>query len=250
MNKLLVIDIGNTNIVVAMFEASQDGFKLEHSSRVKTHGVDVLSDFNAIVSNLYYDNAVLCSVVPSLNDDIVKLIKSPVLKISSKINTGLVQSSIPAEIGDDILCNLIAAHHFYPNDYVTVADFGTAFTTATVSPEGKVMGATIAPGLWTSIKALFNNTAQIPQIELQIPKTVLGTDTVSSVRAGVVYGFKGQLEAIVSQIEKELQHSVKLVVTGGLSVYMAGIVPRIDRADINWTLSGACVVFELNGMLK
>ena len=167
------------------------------------------------------------------------------LVITRDIETGLVKESIPEELGADILCNLIAAHHLYPNEYVTVADFGTAFTTETVSPEGKVLGVTIGPGMMTSVKALFESAAQLPEIRLDIPSTVLGRDTVASIRAGVIYGFMGQLKGIVEQVEKEVGHKVIVIATGGFSRYLEGYI-YVNKADVKHTLEGARIACLLN----
>lgn len=241
---LLVVDIGNTNIVVARFDKDV----ICDTSRIKTKSPKVLSEFSELMASLEYDEAVVSSVVPILTGKICNLINKKPFLISRNIKSGLLQSSIPCELGSDLLCNLIAAHFFYPDEYVTVADFGTAFTTCTVSPQGKVCGVTISPGIWTSIKSLFSNTAQIPPIELSMPETVLGLDTISSVRAGVVYGFKGQLEALVSLIEKELGTRVKLIATGGFSAYISSLIDRIDIVDVHWTLKGAKIAFEFQDM--
>lgn len=242
---LFIVDIGNTNICVSL----HDGNMVLSTCRFKTRDSNTLSQFVSYVQTLDFDNAVISSVVPDLTDVVASLIKKPTLIINNEIETGLVKESIPKELGSDILCNLIQAHHVYPENYVTVADFGTAFTTETVSPDGRVLGVTIAPGIWTSIKSLFSNTAQIPPIMLDMPQTVLGLDTVQSVRAGVVYGAKGQLEAIVNRIEEEVGHEVKLVLTGGLSKYISTILQREHISDVNWTISGAKLAFDLNKTL-
>ena len=126
-----------------------------------------------------------------------------------------------------------------------MADFGTAFTTETISPEGRVLGVTIGPGIMTSVKALFENTAQLPEIRLDLPKSVLGLNTIDAIRAGVLYGFTGQITAIVGEIEKELGTKVKVIATGGFSRYVTGFV-HVDRADINHTLEGARLICEMN----
>lgn len=247
---LIAVDIGNTNTVVAPF--GPKGW-LEQS-RIKTKGPKPAVEFKDTVQSLInkglsFEKAVVSSVVPSLTDDIVNILKEltgivPVI-VSNKIKTGLVNETLPNELGSDIICNLTAAHSLYPNDYVTVADFGTAFTTSTISPQGKLLGVTIGPGMMTSVKALFENTAQLPEIRLDLPKSVLGLNTIDSIRAGVLYGFTGQITAIVSQIEKELGHSVKVIATGGFSRYVTDFV-HIDYASLNHTLDGARIICDLN----
>ncbi len=242
---LLAVDIGNTNIVTAL----HDGSTWVSQKRIKTKSIHAVNDFSALVRRLSFDKAVVSSVVPMLTNNIVYEIMQacgfmPVI-VDRKIETGLVKASIPIELGSDILCNLAEAHHIYPNDYVTVADFGTAFTTETISPNGEVLGVTIGPGMMTSVKALFENTAQLPEIRLDLPTTVLGRNTIESIRAGVLYGFTGQFTAIIAQIEKELGHKVKVIATGGFSRYITGYV-QVDRADVAHTINGAKYICELN----
>lgn len=244
--KTLVFDIGNTNTVIAL----HDGSSWVFNERVKTKDNDMTWQIWLLVRDLKADKAVISSVVPSLTNRVCDIAKSitnnEVLIISNRINTGLDNPSIPEECGSDIICNLIAAHHYFPDKYVTVADFGTAFTTETVSPLGKVLGVTIAPGMMTSVKALFENTAQIPQIRLDLPNTVLGRDTVSSIRAGVLYGFPGQLNAILERIEQELDSKVFLIATGGFAKFIKPYVDRVDLVDINFTIEGARLACMMN----
>ena len=244
-NRILGIDIGNTNIVIAVHDGNSWGDEL----RVKTRSKKAVSDVSTILRGIRCDKAVLSSVVPNLTGSILEAVRKVIglepLVITKDIETGLVKESIPEELGADILCNLIAAHHLYPNEYVTVADFGTAFTTETVSPEGKVLGVTIGPGMMTSVKALFESAAQIPEIRLDIPDTVLGRDTVASIRAGVIYGFMGQLKGIVEQVEKEVGHKVIVIATGGFSRYLEGYI-YVNKADVKHTLEGARIACLLN----
>lgn len=241
---LLAVDIGNTNICYSL----NDGKAWLPLNRIKTHSSDWYESLRKNISELTFDDCVISSVVPSHTHAVFDCIRSIMgkdpLLVKLDINTGL--KSIPQELGTDLLCNAVEAHATYPDEYVTVADFGTAFTTITVSPKGEVSGVTICPGLLTSLKALFENTSQIPQVRLDLPKTILGRDTISSVRGGVIYGFVGQLESIVRQIEKELGHKVKLIATGGFSVYIAPYVEKVDIVDVNITINGLKRIFELN----
>lgn len=242
---LLAVDIGNTNIVAAL----HDGKSWISQKRIKTKSHTAVQDFSALVRHLSFNKAVVSSVVPMLTNNIVyEIIQvggfTPVI-VDKNVNTGLIKDSIPIELGSDIICNLAQAHHIYPNDYVTVADFGTAFTTETISPKGEVLGVTIGPGMMTSVKALFQNTAQIPEIRLDLPSTVLGRNTIEAIRAGVLFGFTGQFSAIVTEIEKELGHKVKTIATGGFSRYVTGYV-QVDRADVTHTIEGAKYICELN----
>lgn len=242
---ILAIDIGNTNITMS----THDGTDWGDVVRVKTKSKTCVHEATSKISAMVFNKAVVSSVVPNLTGSIVEAVRdvggfNPVV-IANDIESGLDKSTIPAELGADILCNLIAAHSMYPSEYVLVADFGTAFTTETVSPEGKVLGVTIGPGMMTSVKALFESTAQLPQIRLDIPTTALGRDTVSSIRAGVVYGFMGQLVGIVNQVEKEIGHKLVVIATGGFSKYLEGYI-YVNKADVKHTLEGARIACLLN----
>ncbi|MBR2281798.1 MAG: type III pantothenate kinase [Spirochaetales bacterium] len=244
---ILAVDIGNTNIVMSL----HDGQSWGEALRVKTRSKSAVSEVCSVLGSIgSWSKAVVSSVVPNLTGSVVEAVKNaggvPPVVVGKDIETGLNRESIPDEIGADILCNLIAAHKLYPNEYVTVADFGTAFTTETVSPTGDVLGVTIGPGMMTSVKALFQNTAQLPEVWLDIPTTVMGRDTVSSIRAGVVYGFIGQLKEIVDKIEAEVGHKVIVIATGGFSKYLDGHI-YVNRADVKHTLEGARIACLLNG---
>ena len=242
---ILAIDIGNTNITMS----THDGKDWGEVVRVKTKTKTSVSDALDKVRQMKFGKAVISSVVPNITGSIVEGVrqigKTDPVVVGIDIETGLDKASIPPEIGADILCNLIAAHQLYRSEYVLVADFGTAFTTETVSPEGKVLGVTIGPGMMTSVKALFESAAQIPQIRLDIPSTALGRDTVASIRAGVIYGFMGQLVGIVNQVEKEIGHKLVVIATGGFSKYLEGYI-YVNKADVKHTLEGARIACLMN----
>ncbi|MCR5761606.1 MAG: type III pantothenate kinase [Sphaerochaetaceae bacterium] len=242
--RFLVTDVGNTNVTIAL----HDGNKWCDQDRVKTKDKNCITIYKRIISKYDYDVAVISSVVPNLTGSVVKAnegrAKDKTILINNNLNTGL--KNIPEELGSDILCNLVAAHAIYPDHYVTVADFGTAFTTETISPDGEVLGVTIGPGMMTSVKALVQNTAQLPDLRLDLPETVLGRTSVESIKAGVIFGFTGQVEVITRQIEKELGKEVKLIVTGGFSRYIQAYINREFRADIYHTIEGARLIGLMN----
>ena len=136
------------------------------------------------------DRAAVSSVVPnlsrSLQKNVQRLFDVNPLMINHNVKTGLKNETIPPELGNDLLCNAAQAHKLRPGNAVMVCDFGTALTFTTVSGEGSVLGAAIAPGLLTAVRALFHGTAQLPQVELQIPKTVVGRNSEESIRSGIM----------------------------------------------------------------
>lgn len=242
---ILAIDIGNTNIVLSTFDTDWN-----EGLRVRTHSLNNLQLIEKYLTNTFFERCVISSVVPKLTGSIQKLVikvkRIEPIVVSNKINTTLLNSSIPDECGSDLICNAAAGHSLYPDKNVVIADYGTAFTTITVSPKGEILGVTIGPGLVTSLKALSLNTAQIPRIMISVPDTVLGRNTEDAVKAGVVFGFAGQLNAIVSRIENELDDKVAVIVTGGFSNYVSPLLEKVDYSDINLTLDGARLILENN----
>ncbi|MDD4082240.1 MAG: type III pantothenate kinase [Sphaerochaetaceae bacterium] len=252
---LFTVDIGNTNIVIAI----HDEEKWVNIWRVSTEKKKTTDEYYlTIIDLLNYSSVnlnqikkcIVSSVVPSLSFAIEKAIfrifKIKPIMVNSKLDTGLDKDSIPSEIGSDILSNLVFAHDKYPNDTCTVLDFGTALTCSSVSPEGKILGVAITPGLITSMKALVNNTAQLPEIELREPESVLGMDTPSSIRAGIMFGFAGLANELVRRTEEELGVKVKVLVTGGLSSTISKMLHNIDYLDKNLTLNGIKLIASKN----
>ena len=143
------------------------------------------------------------------------------MRVSRNIRTGLIEESIPEELGSDLLCNLSYAHHSYPGKTVMTVDFGTALTFSTVGADGKVLGVSIAPGLVTAVNSLFSNTAQLPQVELKIPQSVLGR-------------------------KQELGESINVIATGGLSKVISPLIDRFEKVDGYHTLKGLVLLSELN----
>lgn len=252
---VLLVDIGNTNIVVAVAEKNEfiTKFRLftddkktsdEYSVILKSLIKEKIRDFSEIKS------AVISSVVPNLTLSFQKVVYSlfsiEPLMVSHDVKTGLVRSTIPSELGYDLLCNLAYAHHTHPEENVMVVDFGTALTFSTVDKEGKVLGVSIAPGLITAVNSLFGATAQLPQVELKIPSSVLGRDSQCSIRSGIMIGFSGLVEKIISETEKEISQPLFVIATGGLSKTMKAAISRIDSLDPEHTLRGLKLIADLN----
>ena len=196
------------------------------------------------------DKAIVSSVVPNLTRSIEKIIKRlfslEPLRVSRNIRTGLIEESIPEELGSDLLCNLSYAHHSYPGKTVMTVDFGTALTFSTVGADGKVLGVSIAPGLVTAVNSLFSNTAQLPQVELKIPQSVLGRSSEDSIRSGIMLGYAGLVRSIIERTEQELGESINVIATGGLSKVISPLIDRFEKVDGYHTLKGLVLLSELN----
>ena len=204
---------------------------------------DIPEKYKAVVEdfrNRLIENAAECT-----DELIEKYFEDGTLSMDD-IRSGLVRESIPQELGSDLLCNLAWAHHARADETVMTVDFGTALTFSTVDAEGRVKGVAIVPGLLTSVNALFGSTAQLPQVELKIPTSVLGRNSEDSIRAGIMYGYAGLVESIIRRTEDELGHRVYVMATGGLSMTISPLIRRIDHLDKRHTLNGLRLIASLN----
>lgn len=180
------------------------------------------------------------SVVPQITRDVIRALKklhghAPV--IVDRETPSAVQAK-SKQMGTDIYANLVAAHHLYPNRKKIILDFGTALTASCVAENGETLGVIIAPGIITSLNSLVGQTAQLPEIELVKPKSVLGLDTVSCMQSGMVYGFLGMVEGFVNRINQEVNDDCFVVATGGVSHVYKPLTDKIHVADRLHTLKG------------
>lgn len=252
---IIAVDIGNTNIVVAAL----DNEKWSKPFRVFTDTKKTGDEYFVIFSSLFKENeinksdvtkVIISSVVPFLTRSIEKIMNrlfslNPIM-VSHDVKSGLIKASIPSELGSDLLCNLSYGHSHKKDKDVMVIDFGTALTFSSVSSKGEVLGVAIAPGLVTAVNSLFGATAQLPQVELKLPQTVLGRDSVSSIRGGIMSGYAGLVNKIISDTEKEIGRPLFVMATGGLSATISKIIPRIDELDPLITLKGLGLIASLN----
>lgn len=251
----VVVDIGNTNIVIAV----EDNGVWHKPFRVFTDTKKTGDEYFVIFSSLFssrgiersnVNKVIISSVVPFLTRSIEKNMHrlfdvSPIM-VTHDVTTGLKRESIPHELGADLLCNLAYGHHHHPEGPVMVIDFGTALTFSTVSRKGEVLGVAIAPGLVTAVNALFGATAQLPQVELKVPDSVLGRDSMESIRAGIMDGYSGLVERMIQKTEEELGEKLYVMATGGLSTTISKLIPRLDELDDLLTLKGLGLIAEMN----
>lgn len=250
---LLVVDIGNTNVVMAI----HDGTDWVANWRIYSDQKKTSDEYFVIIERMVshggfvpadIDRAVISSVVPNLNRSFQKVVREligvePVM-VSHASAVGLQRASIPAELGNDLLANAIAAHRLYPDQTCVILDFGTALTLTTVNAAGEILGAAIAPGLVTAVNSLFHNTAQIPQVQLKLPERAIGRNSEESIRSGIMYGYAGLVSELIKRTEAELGTSVKVIATGGLSQTIAPLISRIDRVEPLHTLEGLRIISE------
>jgi type III pantothenate kinase len=251
----LAIDIGNSNIVVALY---QDGM-WRHSFRYETKDKQPEYYYEGALRNLLLEwrinasevqNCVLISVVPDLNAHIREAVLNVTgvecLVLGPEIIKNIdISVPKPYEIGSDLVCNAYAAVKRYGPRCI-IADFGTALSFTVVHHEKGILGVTIAPGIKTAIRALFLNTAQLPEVPLKLPDSYLGFDTVSAIQAGVLWGFVGLVRHIVAGLKEELGEDYTVIATGGLSAVLHPLEDVIDVTDKFLTLDGGRLIYEFN----
>lgn len=252
---LVAVDIGNTNIVLALHDGSKWVNVWRVYSDEKKTGDEYFVIFDSLLNSLNIDRSnvtkgIVSSVVPNLTRSICKnitrLFNVEPMVVSHDCNTGLIKESIPPELGSDLLCNVAYAHYIQREKDVMVVDFGTALTFSTVLKTGEVKGCAIVPGLLTGVNALFGSTAQLPQVSLKVPKTAVGRNSVESIRAGIMYGYAGLVESLIHETEKELNTELYIIATGGLSATIQPLIPRINSLESNHTLNGLKLIADLN----
>jgi type III pantothenate kinase len=253
---LLVIDVGNTNTVLGLY----DGEQLVHDWRIRTVVDHTIDEYGMLIYNLYKtsrissrrvikDIIISCVVPPMLNIleplcrkyfDVKPLIVGPGVK------TGMpIFYDNPKEVGADRIVNAVAGYEKYKQDLIIV-DFGTATTFDYVSKKGEYMGGCIAPGIMIASEALFERAAKLPRVELSKPKSVVGKDTVSSMQAGIMYGYAGLVDGICERIRAEVKSDPLVIGTGGLARIVAPETKSIRVVDDMLTLEGLRIIYLRN----
>jgi type III pantothenate kinase len=258
---LLAIDVGNTNIVLGVF----DGATLVQSWRLQTLRERTADELGLLVDGLFAHNridrgqirgVILGSVVPPLTGTIRQMVERyfglKALAIEPDVNTGMpILYKNPAEVGADRIVNAVAAYEKFgksggaPRPMIVV-DFGTATTLDAVSAKGEYLGGAICPGVQISADALFQRAARLPRIDVRKPPTVIGQTTVGAMESGLFYGYVGMVEGLVRRMTDELGGSAICVATGGLADVIAPETTLIQHVDPDLTLDGLRIVWERN----
>lgn len=252
---LLTIDVGNTNITVGVFE----GEKVSTTFRLTTKQARTSDEYAMALSGVLLQNGIafedvsdviISSVVPnvmhSLISAIIKYLDIKPIIVESGIKTGIrIVTENPKQIGADRIVDAAAAYELYGGP-VIVIDFGTATTYDLVDGEGAFLAGITAPGIRTSAKAMWEDAAKLPEIEIRKPKSILAKETISSMQAGLVYGQIGQTEYIIRKMKEEAKSlgDIKVVATGGLGSIIAPETESIDIYDPNLTLQGMRLIYE------
>lgn len=250
---LLAIDIGNSQIVFGVFE----NHTLQASWRIATSPTKTSDEYGSLFVSLMtgagiqppvVKGTIISSVVPPVTPIIEQVIEKffghfPLL-VNEEFPFHLtLQYGNPREIGTDRLVNAAMAHARYQTDLIIV-DFGTATTFCTVTQEGDYLGGAIAPGLKSSAQALHAHTAKLPNVELVQPKTVIGTDTVSSIQSGLIFGYAGLVDELVHRIQQEIGKTTRVIATGGLASILAPISRTIQQVYPTLTLEGLDLLYR------
>src|SRR3954451_4186066 len=247
---LLAVDVGNTQTVFGLYDAASLGERW----RIATEAQRTGDELGALLADFFdyeaLDGICLSSTVPRLIREYEHVAerwaKVALLVIGPGVKTGIqIQYDDPREVGPDRIMNAVAGREKYGAP-VVVVDFGTSTNFDVVSPAGDYVGGVLAPGVEVSMDALFARAARLVKVDYVEPPSVIGKTTVGGLQSGVVYGFAGQVDGIVTAIRAELGVEAQVVATGGLSELVAPHSRTISVVDPNLTLEGLRLVWELN----
>lgn len=252
---LLVIDVGNTNTVLGIY----DGDHLKENWRIWTERDRTCDEYGILMRNLFASGSISldrveaisisCVVPPMLNmllELCAKYFHLKPLVVEFGINTAMpILLDNPYEVGADRIVNAVAGYRKFKQSLIVV-DFGTATTFDYISPKGEYMGGAIAPGLGISAEALFIRASKLPRVELIKPKRVVGKNTVQSMQAGIVFGYVGLTDEIVLRMKEEVGTRPKVIATGGLAPLIAAESKTIEEVEEFLTLEGLRLLYELN----
>ncbi len=252
---LLAIDIGNTNVVVGIFEKD----RLAANWRVGTNTQITPDEYAMIFKDLFgfaglefgqVAGVIISTVVPPLLPVMAEMSRKyfriePMI-VTHQLRTGItIKYDNPKEVGADRIVNAAAAYRLYGGPLIIV-DFGTATTFCAVTREGEYLGGAITPGIRISAEALFQRASKLPRVELAKPARVIGADTTTAMQAGILYGYAGLVDGIVERMKKELPGSPRVVATGGLAELVAPETKSIQEIRPQLTLEGLQLLYELN----
>lgn len=248
---LLVVDIGNTNITLGLF----DGDTLKGTYRMMSKTPRTSDEFGFTLKGIIgadankVDAVIISSVVPdvmySITSGFIKYFGIKPLVIGPGIKSGIkIATSNPREIGADRVVDAVGGYYIYGGPIIVI-DYGTATTYDLVTEDGQFVAGVTSPGIRISAKALWQDAAKLPEIEIKKPSTILAKETISSMQAGLIYGYIGQTEYIIDKIKEESKiPNIKVVATGGLGSIICSETKKIDVYDPDLTLKGLKLIYD------
>jgi type III pantothenate kinase len=244
---ILAVDIGNSDVVIGLYRKDKWEFVWRTPSKIQreswefaTFVKNKLSEAEASPENI--EKVVLSSVVPKLTPviqfSLTSIFHEKLLIVGPTIYPHLpVSMRNPNEIGTDLVANAMAAYTHCQSACIVV-DFGTALTMTILSDKGEILGVAIAPGIQTAVKALFINAAQLPEIPLELPDSVIGKNTIHAIQSGILIGYIGLVKELLQQAKREVNTDCKVFATGGLVHILKPLQKEFDYIDQQLTLNG------------
>lgn len=253
---LLAVDVGNTNTVLGLYRDRE----LVAHWRIETRKERTADEYAALLHSLFNlaqlpwnspKAAIIATVVPSALAPIKRLCSEilgvpKLLVVDPGIKTGMpILTENPREVGADRIVNAVAAFEKIQGGCIVV-DFGTATTFDVINPKGEYLGGAIAPGITISADALYARAAKLPRVEITRPRSVVGRNTIASMQAGLLFGYVGLVDGIVTRMREEISFPVQVIATGGLAPLLAPESKTIEMIDEMLTLTGLNVLYYRN----